>query len=84
MGDIITICFQTTCREPGVITWVAYTFWKGCPLKFGRAKKRPKPERFLTTFEFDRENVQTLHHFCVIKYFLNILVKSAWLLTHIR
>jgi len=40
MGISSQICIQTTCREPGVINWVQ--FLEGLPLKFGRAKNRPK------------------------------------------
>jgi len=38
-GNIFTKLLQTTCREAVVI--ICVQFWKACPLKFGRAKKRP-------------------------------------------
>ena len=38
-GNIFTKLLQTTCHEAGVI--ICVQFWKACPLKFGRAKKRP-------------------------------------------
>jgi len=40
MGISSQIFIQTTCREPGVITWVQ--FLDGLTLKFGRAKKPSK------------------------------------------
>ena len=52
--------FQSTCREAGVINWVQ--FLEGPPQKFRRAKNRPKFERFLTTFDFDREYPGTDPH----------------------
>ena len=39
MGTSSQIFIQTTCREPGVITWVQ--FLGGIPLKFGGGAKKP-------------------------------------------
>ena len=49
MGISSQIFIQTTCREPGVITWVQ--FLDGQPLKFDMAKIAPNPAQFLTTFD---------------------------------
>ena len=35
-----------------------YNFWKAGPLKFGRAKKRPKFNAIFDNFDFDREYLQ--------------------------
>ena len=40
MGILSQIFIQTTCREPGVITWVQ--FLDGLPSKIWEGKKRPK------------------------------------------
>jgi len=42
--------FHTTCREEGVKH--GYNFWKAGPLKFGRAKKRPKFCAIFDNFRF--------------------------------
>jgi len=48
------IFIQTTCREPGVITWVQ--FLDGLPSKIWEGKKTVQNfSRFLTTFNFDPE-----------------------------
>ena len=54
MGISSQIFIQTTCREPGVITWVQ--FLDGLPPKIWEGKKTVQNfSRFLTTFDFDRE-----------------------------
>jgi len=40
------------------------TFWKACPLKFGRVKNVQNSERFLTTFDFDREYLRNASTYC--------------------
>ena len=51
MGLPPQIFIPTTCREPGVITWVQ--FLEGLPPKIWEGKKTV--QNFLTTFDFDRE-----------------------------
>ena len=53
MGIPSQIFIQTTCRKPGVITWVQFV--EGLPSKIWEGKKRPIFSLFLTTFDFDRE-----------------------------
>jgi len=54
MGIPSQIFIQTTCREPGVITWVQ--FLEDLPPKIWDGKKTVQNfSRFLTTFDFDRE-----------------------------
>jgi len=54
MGIPSQIFIQTTCREPGVITWVQFV--EGVPPKIWEGKKTVQIFlRFLTTFDFDRE-----------------------------
>jgi len=54
-GNILTIPFQLTCCEVGVIKCVH--FLEGLPLKCGKAKTSTSA-RFLTIFNFDREYLQ--------------------------
>jgi len=54
MGIPSQIFIQTTCREPGIITWVQFV--EGLPPKIWDGKKTVQFfSRFLTTFDFDRE-----------------------------
>jgi len=54
MGISSQIFVHTTCREPGVITWVHLL--EGLPPKIWESEKNVQNfSRFLTTFEFDRE-----------------------------
>jgi len=54
MGIPSQIFIQTTCREPGVITWVQ--FLEALSPKIWEGKKTVQIfSRFLTTFNFDRE-----------------------------
>jgi len=54
MGIPSQIFILTTCREPGVITWVQ--FLECLPPKIGEGQKTVQIfSRFLTTFDFDRE-----------------------------
>jgi len=54
MGISSQIFIQTTCREPGVITWVQ--FLEGLPPKIWEGKETVQNfSQFLTTFDVDRE-----------------------------
>jgi len=54
MGISSQFFMQTTCREPGVITWVHLL--EGLVPKIWESEKNVQnPARFLTTFDFDRE-----------------------------
>ena len=53
MGISSQIFIQTTCREPGVITWMHCL--EGLPPKIWEGKKTSIFSRFLTTFDFDGE-----------------------------
>ena len=54
MGIPSQTFIQTTCREPGVITWVQ--FLEGLPPKIWEGQKTVQFfSQFLTTFDFDRE-----------------------------
>jgi len=54
MGIPSQIFILTTCREPGVITWVK--FLEDLPPKIWESQKTVQIfSRFLTTFDFDRE-----------------------------
>jgi len=57
MGISSQIFIHTTCREPGVITWVQ--FLEDLSPKIWEGKKTVQNfSRFLTTFDFDREYLQ--------------------------
>ena len=54
MGIPSQFFYGTTCREPGVITWVQFV--EGLPPKIWEGQKTVQTfSRFLTTFDFDRE-----------------------------
>jgi len=58
MGISSQIFIQATCREPGLITWVQ--FLEGLPPQISEGKKTVQNfSQFLTTFDFDREYLQS-------------------------
>ena len=54
MGIPSQFFYETTCREPGVVTWVHFV--EGLPPKIWEGQKTVQIfSQFLTTFDFDRE-----------------------------
>jgi len=70
--------FQGTCREAGVIKWVLLL--EGLPPKIWEGEKNVQnSERFLTTFDFDREYFRNASAYCKQEmYFINQSPSHVW------